>query len=207
MSGVCERALARGLVSCEWCRLVVRPTGAAGRCPRCGSRLHPRRPHSLARSWALLLTAMLCYVPANTLPIMENLYLGATAGSTILGGVVHFIHEGDWFLALVIFVASVLVPVLKMLSLLYLLVSVRRPGRLHRRHRTRLYRVTELVGRWSMVDVFVIGLLTALVQMGVLSSIEPGPGALAFAAVVVLTMLAASSFDSRLLWDREAAHG
>ena len=150
---------------------------------------------------------MLCYVPANTLPIMENLYLGATAGSTILGGVVHFIHEGDWFLALVIFVASVLVPVLKMLSLLYLLVSVRRPGRLHRRHRTRLYRVTELVGRWSMVDVFVIGLLTALVQMGVLSSIEPGPGALAFAAVVVLTMLAASSFDSRLLWDREAAHG
>lgn len=162
-----------------------------------------RIPGSVSRTWALLIASMILYIPANTLPIMRTTYLGVESGSTILSGVVYFIEEKDWLLAIVIFTASVLVPVLKMLSLLYLLLSLRRSGRLRTLQRARLYRVTELVGRWSMVDVFVIGILTALVQMGILSSIEPGLGALAFAVVVILTMLAADSFDSRLLWDQE----
>ena len=197
------RVLALGLVGCHLCGLVVKAPGGEGRCPRCGSRLHARKPQSVAWTWALLIASMIFYLPANLLPIMRTTWLGAEEGSTILQGVAHFIWAGDWLLAGVIFVASVLVPVLKMLSLLYLLLTLRWRGRLASRHRARLHRITELVGRWSMVDVFVIGLLTALVQMGVLTRIEPGPGALAFAAVVILTMLAAETFDPRLLWDQE----
>ena len=200
------RARDLGLVSCHLCKLVVRlPGGAEGhpRCPRCGNALHSRLPNSLSRTWALLIASMILYIPANVLPIMTTTVLGTESPSTILSGVAYFIGEGDWLLALVIFVASVLVPVLKMLSLLYLLLSLRGRGRLRTLHRTRLHRVTELIGRWSMVDVFVIGILTALVQMGMLTSIEPGLGALAFAAVVVLTMFAAEGFDPRLLWDQE----
>ena len=200
------RARDLGLVSCHLCQLVVRRSrrkSGVQLCPRCGSELHSRVPGSVSRTWALLIASMILYIPANTLPIMQTTWLGEASGSTILAGVVHFIEENDWMLAMVIFTASVLVPVLKMLSLLYLLLSLRRTGRLHTLHRARLHKLTELVGRWSMVDVFVIGILTALVQMGMLSSIEPGLGALAFAAVVILTMLAAESFDTRLLWDQE----
>ena len=199
------RARELGLVSCHLCQLVVRPVAspvAANRCPRCGSELHSRLPHSLSRTWALLVASMLLYIPANTLPIMKNTWLGETSSNTILSGVTHFLRAGDWLLATVIFTASILVPLMKMISLLYLLISVQRGSSRHTRHRGRLYKITELVGRWSMVDVFVIGILTALVQMGAISSIEPALGALAFAAVVVLTMLAAISFDPRLLWDQ-----
>ncbi len=197
------RAKEMGLVSCDTCFAVWRWPQAARKvhCPRCGNRLHSRLPHSLARSWALLLTAMILYVPANVLPVMRNIYLGEDTRNTIMSGVVLFLQEGDWFLALVIFTASIMVPLLKMMSLLYLLVSVQWHNHSAHHQRTRLYRITELVGRWSMVDVFVIGILTALVQMGSLSRIEPGPGAMAFAAVVVLSMLAAMSFDPRLIWD------
>ncbi|RTZ76151.1 MAG: paraquat-inducible membrane protein A [Gammaproteobacteria bacterium] len=200
------RARDLGLISCHLCKLVVRPPqgiDTPARCPRCGSELHSRLPNSLSRTWALLIASMILYIPANVLPIMKTTVLGTENPSTILSGVVYFIDEGDWLLALVIFTASVLVPVLKMLSLLYLLLTLRYRGRLHTLHRSRLHRVTELIGRWSMVDVFVIGILTALVQMGMLTSIEPGMGALAFAAVVILTMFAAEGFDSRLLWDQE----
>jgi len=199
------RARELGLFSCHLCQLVVRPVArpaVVNLCPRCGSELHSRLPHSLSRTWALLMASMLLYIPANTLPIMKTTWLGETSSNTILGGVIHFLRAGDWMLATVIFTASILVPLLKMISLLYLLVSVRRGSSHHVRHRDRLYKLTELVGRWSMVDVFVIGILTALVQMGSISSIEPALGALAFAAVVVLTMLAAISFDPRLLWDQ-----
>jgi len=158
----------------------------------------------LARTWALLLASMILYVPANIYPVMKNTYLGAESANTILSGVALFLEEGDWLLALVIFTASILVPLLKMTSLLYLLLNVcSTPHDQKARHQTRLYRITELVGRWSMVDVFVIGILTALVQMGAISTIEPGIGAMAFGAVVVLTMLAAISFDPRLIWDQE----
>ncbi len=203
------RARSLGLASCDVCRQVVRlpPSSAAySRCPRCGAKIHSRVAHSLARTWALLLASMILYIPANVYPVMKNTYLGAESNNTILSGVVLFLKEGDWLLALVIFTASILVPLLKMFSLLYLLTNVgKSPHAKRAKQQTMLYRVTELVGRWSMVDVFVIGILTALVQMGLVSTVEPGIGALAFGAVVVLTMLAAISFDPRLIWDREKA--
>lgn len=209
MTKMPPRARDAGLASCHICRQVLRlpPVPATGlKCPRCGGTVHSRIPHSLARTWALLLAAMILYIPANVYPIMQNTYLGAETSNTILSGVALFLKEGDWLLAAVIFTASIVVPLLKMLSLLYLLVNVRAaPQARKSRQQTVLYRITELVGRWSMVDVFVIGILTALVQMGMISTIDPGIGAMAFGAVVVLTMLAAISFDPRLIWDREEA--
>jgi paraquat-inducible protein A len=210
VSGDPLRAADLGLANCHGCGLLVRfsdPQSRA-RCPRCGAILHLRLPNSLARTWSLLITAVLLYLPANTLPVMSASYLGRTQADTIMSGVVFFLSHGDWPLALVIFVASVLVPLLKMLALTYLLVSVHRRSNIRRRERAVLYRVTELIGRWSMVDVFVVAVLAALVQMGNLASILPGPGAGAFAGVVVLTMLAASAFDPRLIWDhQERIHG
>ncbi len=198
------RAVDLGLAGCHVCGLVVRSVGVGAlRCPRCRSALHLRKPASIARTWALLVTAVLLYVPANLLPVMRTAYLGKENADTIMSGVVYFLLHGDWPLALVIFVASVLVPLLKMMALVYLLISVQRRSRIRHRERTVLYRVTELIGRWSMVDVFVVAVLAALVQMGNLATIYPGPGASAFAAVVVLTMLAAQSFDPRLIWDHQ----
>ena len=199
------RARDLGLASCGVCYQVVRVHGSApAYCPRCSSRIHSRYPNSLARTWALLIASMIFYVPANFYPVMTTTYLGVDTSSTILEGVSLFLNEGDWLLAAIIFTASILVPLAKMMSLLYLLVNVQRHHSPYRAHQhARLYRITELVGRWSMVDVFVIGILTALVQMGAISSVEPGIGALAFGAVVVLTMLAAISFDPRLIWDSD----
>lgn len=198
------RAVDLGLAGCHVCGLVVRSVGVgAQRCPRCRSALHLRKPASIVRTWALLVTGVLLYVPANLLPVMRTAYLGKENADTIMSGVVYFLLHGDWPLALVIFVASVLVPLLKMMALVYLLISVQRRSRIRHRERTVLYRVTELIGRWSMVDVFVVAVLAALVQMGNLATIYPGPGASAFAAVVVLTMLAAQSFDPRLIWDHQ----
>ena len=197
------RAKDLGLLSCHVCGMVSRLPGSEEglRCPRCHSVLHSRIPHSLARTWALLITAMILYIPANLLPMMETTYLGETTTDTIISGVLLFIEEGDWLVAGIIFGASIMIPILKMASLLYLLISVHKRCVVRKRHRALLYRITELIGRWSMVDVFVVGLLTALVHMGMVSNIYPGMGVLAFAAVVVMTMLAALSFDSRLIWD------
>jgi paraquat-inducible protein A len=192
-----------GLTGCHRCGLLLRVVRTPARCPRCGASVHLRRPNSLARTWALLITALLMYVPANILPIMITSYLGSETTSTIMSGVALFLEHGDWPLALVIFVASVVIPLLKIMALVYLLVSVQRRSRIRRRERTVLYRITELIGRWSMVDVFVVAVLAAVVQMGNLVSVYPGPGATAFAAVVILTMLAAGSFDPRLIWDHQ----
>ncbi|VAW74648.1 Paraquat-inducible protein A [hydrothermal vent metagenome] len=198
------RANQLGLASCHVCNLLQRlPANQMGRCPRCSSRVHLRKPASLSTCWALLLAAIVMYFPANLLPIMTVVYLGSGQPDTIMSGVIRLLMHGDWLIALVIFVASVLVPLLKMIVLIYLLTSVHRKSRLRRRERTRLYRITELVGRWSMVDVFVVALLAALVHLGVLADITPGPGARAFAVVVILTMLSAMSFDPRLIWDHE----
>lgn len=198
------RASCLGLASCAVCNQLMRlPARRRGLCPRCGSHVHMRKPASLSNSWALLVAAMIMYFPANLLPIMTVVYLGSGQPDTIISGVIRLMMHGDWPIALVVFVASVLVPLLKMIVLLYLLLSVRRKSTFRRRERTRLYRMTELVGRWSMVDVFVVALLAALVHLGVLADITPGPGARAFAAVVILTMLSAMSFDPRLIWDRE----
>ncbi len=203
MNTVYPRAIHLGLVACHTCGLAVRQRSRHGACPRCGSTLHQRKTNSVARTWALLITAMLMYIPANVLPVMKTSYFGNTTADTIMSGVVYFLMHGDWPLALVIFSASVLIPLLKMLALIYLLMSVQRKSRINYRQRTRLYRITEVMGKWSMVDVFVVALLAALVQMGALVTIEPDLGAVAFGAVVILTMLAAMAFDPRLIWDAQ----
>lgn len=205
MSGVSrEPVTARrlGLVSCHDCDLLVRLSGdePGPTCPRCRARLHPRKIDSVGRCWALLFAAALLYVPANLLPIMTTTSLGASQSDTILSGIV-YLFETDWPLAVVVFVASVMVPVVKLVVLAFLLWSVQSGSRWRPVDRTRLYRITEAIGPWSMVDVYVVTILVALVRLQALASVEAEPGAVFFAAVVVLTIFAAESFDPRLIWD------
>jgi paraquat-inducible protein A len=175
-------------------------------CPRCGASLHDRKPDSIARSWALVIAALILYFPANFYPVMTVVSFGRGEPDTILGGVRHLIASGSWPLALLVFVASITVPVLKLLSLTVLLVTTQRRSRWRIRERTLLYRIIENVGRWSMIDIFMLSILVALVRLGSIASIEPGAGALSFAAVVVITMIAAMSFDPRLMWDGAGAN-
>lgn len=202
------RARDLGLASCHTCGLLQQlPPSGHAHCPRCHSPVHLRTPNSIQLTWALVITAIIAYLPANLYPVMTVTSLGKSQSDTILSGVMYLLLHGDWPLALIVFVASVLVPLLKIVALLYLLLSVQRRSPLRKSQRTRLYRVIELVGRWSMVDIFVVALLAALVQAGALATIEPGVGAIAFTSVVILTMFAALSFDPRLIWDNEEAHG
>ena len=200
------------LVGCHLCQFVCRlprlSSGETARCPRCDSVVHRRRPNALERCTALLVAAMILYLPANIYPVMTVIMFGRGEPSTILGGVKELLTGGSWPLALLVFFASITVPVLKMVGLVYLLASVRRRSRARLRERTGLYRIVEAVGRWSMVDIFVLSILVAMVRLGSLATIAPGLGALSFAAVVVLTMFAAMSFDPRLIWDAAGAnHG
>jgi len=196
-------AMAQALLPCRSCGLVSRRPPAVARvsCPRCGVRLQMRIPRSLSRTWAFLVAASMLYLPANLLPIMQVTSLGRTRSDTILSGVEYLLQLGMWPLALIVFVASVLVPVAKIAILAYLLVSLQLGARARPMDRLRLYRFTEFVGRWSMVDVFVVAVLVALVHLGQVAQVEAGAGALFFAAVVILTMLAARTFDPRLIWD------
>lgn len=198
-------AARQGLWTCHGCNLLCRvPQQAQNgdlRCPRCGAPLHRRKPHSLQYAWAFLLAAIICYLPANLLPIMLTEMLAGTQRDTIMSGVAYLWRSGSWPLALVVFIASVLVPLLKILSMLLLLLTVHWRSRWAPRQRTRLYRLLEVVGPWSMLDIYVVGLLVALVQLQSLATIKAGPAAIAFGAVVVLTMLSAMHFDPRLIWD------
>lgn len=197
-------ALKLGLIGCHDCHLLVRIDTLQSDhpvCPRCGAALHARKPGSIARTWALLLAAVIMYIPANVLPMTLTSALGAMQSDTIMSGVIYFIHSGSWEIAAVIFIASIFVPMAKLAILVFLLVSVQLRLRWRPRDRTVLYRMTELVGRWSMVDVYVVTVLVALVKLGAVASIEAGPAAVFFASVVVLTMLAAESFDPRIIWD------
>lgn len=199
-----QTARAASLLHCHDCSLLSRPAAEdahAPSCPRCGSALHFRKRNSLQRTWALVIAAAICYVPANVLPVMEVTSLGVTQADTIMSGVIYFVQHGDWPLALVIFTASVFVPLAKILILVGLLVSVQRRSRWRPVDRTRLYRLTEAIGRWSMVDIFVVAILVALVRLGNLATIQAETGAIFFGAVVVITILAAESFDPRLIWD------
>lgn len=196
-------AAARGLASCHSCGK-VQPL-EHGHCVRCDAALHLRKPHSLQRTWALTVAAVILYIPANVYPIMRADRIGGAEENTILSGVALFWEHKAYPIAIVVFTASVLIPILKLIAIVTLCISARRCR--HPRAMTRIYRMTELVGRWSMVDVFVVAILVAVVQLGSLMSIEPGPAALAFAGVVVATMLAAMSFDPRLLWDSAEAPG
>ncbi|MEW6265392.1 MAG: paraquat-inducible protein A [Thermodesulfobacteriota bacterium] len=205
MNAAGPTACALSLANCHRCGLLARldrrHAGGRARCPRCGTALHFRKPNSLSRTWALLLAAYIFYLPANLLPITSVYSVGLTQSDTIMSGVIYFIVTGSWPIALVIFVASILVPLFKMAVLTFLLISVRRKSRWRPRDRARLYRFIEDIGRWSMVDIYVVTILAALVNFGSLGTVQAGPGALFFAAVVVITLLATLSFDPRLIWD------
>jgi len=198
------RALQAGLLHCHTCSLSVAQAmdqGGASHCPRCADHLHARKPDSIARTWALLIAAIVLLLPANILPIMTVTRFTQGEPSTILSGVVHLIAAGMWPLGLIVFFASIMVPVSKLMTLVFLLYSVHVQSRWNPVDRTRLYRMTEIIGSWSMVDIFIIGILTSLVSLDALATIEPGIAASYFAASVVLTMFAAQSFDPRLIWD------
>lgn len=205
MSEAALTAKSAGLARCEVCETLVRwgpvPRGHEHRCPRCDTRVHQRRPNSLARTWALVLTAYVMYLPANLFAMMVIEQAGSSQSDTILSGVQAMVAMGWYPVALLIFIASITVPLAKLLSLTGLLISVQRRSAWRPRDRAVLYRVVELIGRWSMLDVFVLTLLIALVQLGNLMTIEVGRAGTFFAAVVVLTILAARSFDPRLVWD------
>ena len=200
-------ALNTSLISCHSCHLLCKVTsgltGTYAVCPRCGTRLHARKPNSIARTWALVIAAFIFYIPANILPITRVISFGKAQSDTIMSGVIYFVQSGSWHIALVIFVASVFVPLMKLFLLTFLLISVQIKSHWRPKDRTRLYRITEAVGRWSMVDIYVVTILVALVKLGSLATIQAGPGAIFFAGVVIITMFAAMSFDPRLIWDKQ----
>jgi paraquat-inducible protein A len=196
-------AMQHGLHSCETCGLLSRPNPGAkdGRCPRCDELLAFRKHQSVQRTWAYLIAAAICYIPANVLPVLTTTTAYGTESDTILQGVVLLWTPNGWPLSLIVLVASIIIPSVKILALAYLLITAQRGEVENNEQRVRLYRTIEFIGRWSMVDVFVDTFTAALIQLQPLMSVEPGPGLLFFAAVVVLTMLAVESFDPRLLWD------
>jgi paraquat-inducible protein A len=192
------------VIACHRCSLVCEDApGRSGEahCPRCGAALYRRRPDSIARAWALLVAALILYLPANVLPVMHTRLFGHSSDSTIMSGVVDFWRSGSWGIALIIFIASVAVPCTKFLALGLLLASSQRRSRRAMRERARLYRLVEWIGYWSMLDVAVVAIVSAIVKFQALSDVEPRAGILFFGAVVILTMLSAMSFDPRLIWD------
>lgn len=205
MNAGLPRSRGLGLVLCRDCHMLVRmPAAGAGEiplCPRCRAKLHVRKPNSIARTWALVIASLIFYIPANVMPITVTYSLGSEQSDTIMSGVLYFIRTGSWGVAGVIFFASIFVPAMKLLVLSFLLVSVQSRACWRPKERTQLYRFTEAVGRWSMVDIYVVTILVALVKLGAFANVEAGPAALYFAAVVILTMLAAQTFDPRLIWD------
>lgn len=210
MTGGPGTARRLGLVSCRDCHLLSRwepPSGGTAFCPRCGAVLALRKPNSIGRTWALIVAAALFYIPANVLPMTVTTSLGSTQSDTILSGVIYFLLHGSPEIAAVIFLASIFIPLLKLIVLAGLLVSVQRRSAWRPRDRTLLYQLTHAIGRWSMVDIYVVTILVALVKLGVFVNIDAGPAAVYFAAVVVISMFAAESFDPRLIWDAlEARH-
>ena len=196
-------AAALGLYACHTCALVSQPPGAGevAHCPRCGSALHQRKPDSLNRTWALLITAYILIIPANILPIMQTGSLFGSQRDTIISGVIYLWNSGSWALALLVFFASIVVPIAKLLTLTYLVHSVQRQSTHQPQQRTRLYHLLKFIGRWSMLDIYVVTLMVALVQLQSLATVTAAPGVVAFGAVVVTTMIAAMTFDSRLIWD------
>lgn len=195
-------AAGAGLLRCHACGRLHKAAGhGAARCERCGAALHLRKPDSLARTWAFLAAAGILYVPANVLPVMVTHSVLGTQSDTIMSGVIYLWTSGSWPLAALIFFASVMVPILKIMALTLLAFTAQRRSKWAVQQRARLYRVVEFVGRWSMIDIFVVGVIAALVQFEGLATISAGAGTVAFGAVVVLTMLAAEAFDPRAMWD------
>lgn len=197
------RAIDAGIRVCLECEQLNRAGDdePATACSRCGAKVNARRPQALAKTWALLITAAILYIPANLLPIMTVNSFGRGTPDTIMSGVIALTQNGMLPIAAVVFIASILVPTFKLVGIGLLLYSVQRHQPMSARQRILMYRFIEWIGRWSMLDIFVIAILVALVRFDSLASIEAGVGAIAFASVVVLTMLAAITFDPRLIWD------
>lgn len=200
-------ALTQGIVTCHICGMVSSNYSHKEniRCPRCRALLHGRKPSSISRTWALVIASYILYIPANLLIMMDTGSLISYRRDTILSGVIHLWHTGSQGIAVVVFVASIVVPLFKLLALTFLLISVQRRTAWGKMDRLRLYRLVEFVGRWSMLDIYVVTLLAAIVQMGSLAVVKAGPAAIPFGAVVVLTMIAAQQFDPRHIWDSEAS--
>jgi len=192
-------AASQGLSLCHHCGK-TQPV-ALQLCEQCGSALHLRNKDSIQRAWAYLITAIILYLPANMLPIMKTNLLGQESENTILSGIVTLWEHGSYPIAIIIFFASVMIPIAKLIVLAWLCFMVQRRSPALLKERTLLYRITELVGRWSMIDVFVVAILVSLVHLGNLMTIYPGAAALSFAGMVIATMLAANNFDPRLIWD------
>lgn len=190
-----------GLVICRTCGKLVSPMAENPHCPRCGSRLSARIPRSLSTTWALVITGFFLLIPANILPITYVVYLGDGDPSTIVSGIFTLADDGMIPIAILVFVASIVVPILKLMVLSFLLLCVQFRWKVSSYHCTLLYRFITFIGRWSMLDLFMISILSALVDMEAVSSIYPGPGAAFFASVVVITIFASFSFDPRLIWD------
>ena len=203
MSAAAITAMQHGLQTCETCGLLSRPAPGEeeGLCPRCDEELAFRKPASIQRTWAFLIAAAVCYVPANVLPVLTTTTAAGTESDTIMQGVVLLWSPTGWPLSLIVLFASIMIPSAKILALGYLLVTTQRGSATNNRQRIRMYRIVEFIGRWSMVDVFVDTFTAALIQLQPLMAVEPAAGLLFFAAVVVLTMLAVESFDPRLIWD------
>ncbi|TFH32110.1 MAG: paraquat-inducible membrane protein A [Deltaproteobacteria bacterium] len=203
MTITARTAMREGFVACDACGLLSRPAGAEepGRCPRCGGELEFRRRDAIQRTWALVITAAICYLPANLLPILRTTTLTSEKTDTIIGGFVRLYTSGSWYLALILLIASVMIPLAKLSALAYLLITVQGASVRNNRERARLYRFMEIIGRWSMVDVFAATFAVGIVRLRPLLSVAPEPGVLFFSAVVILTILAAESFDPRLIWD------
>jgi paraquat-inducible protein A len=190
------------LLNCHTCGLLTNIKPGLEDCPRCTAPIHHRKTNSITRTWALLFTAFILIIPANLYPVMTVIQFGQGEPNTIMSGVLHLIESGMWVLAMIVFVASVVIPLMKLIILSFLLITVQLGSNWRPRDRTILYRITETVGAWSMVDIFLVGILSALVSLDVLSTIRPGIGASFFAGAVVFTMFAAHSFDPRLIWDK-----
>jgi paraquat-inducible protein A len=208
MSAAVLTAMQQGLQSCASCGLLSRPVhgGERGRCPRCDRALSFRKPAGLQRTWAFLIAAAICYIPANLLPVLTTTTAAGAESDTILQGVVLLWSPTGWPLSLIVLIASIMIPIGKIVALAFLLITVQGRSVRSNEQRVRLYGMVEFIGRWSMVDVFVDTFTASLVQLQPLMSVEPSAGLVFFAAVVVLTMLAAESFDPRLIWDPESAH-
>ena len=192
---------------CRCCDLTVArtdlPPGSKAICPRCGTKVSERKRDSLQRTLALSFAALVLYVPANIYPILRMEFYGAYSESTVWDGCVRLFHDGMWFIAVIVFLASIMIPLLKLLGLFFLAVTAR--SQRWQQERTRIYQFIDVIGPWAMLDVFLLAILVAVVKLEQLATILPGPGIVAFAAVVILTILASQSFDPRLIWDAPEA--
>lgn len=207
MNAAYVTAAEAGLLGCQTCHLVCRPVPGARAplCPRCGAFVFPRKPASLARTWAFLVACYLLYIPANMLPIMDTSSLFEAQRDTIMSGVIYLWNTGSWATAAVVFVASIVQPIFKLAVLTYVAYSVGKGRVGNPLRQAHLFRFVHVIGRWSMLDIYVVALLVALLQSPTLAEIEAGPAAVAYGALVLFTMLASASFDPRLIWD--AARG